>query len=581
MGAAEERNQTRPAVSLTDTKTAAQTSLWNRLEEFWNRIQVGRQGSYSVERLELLDHYCKTTSRTRVFIVCVLTPLPALTAAVLLECLPLRPPSEGWAANWMFWIRLGLMVFTLSLAGFSQINAFIPGFNLTVTKMVIASLGVCIAQTGTYFLEGVVFGFPVPFMWQLGAITMAVYAPTVTRSVVGPDLFEKGVYPLYKVLYDLIPQTYRGVVVVVLPIWKFAAKRFVVQATRELEDFVPELAAFSVDFFSTLFLSVCMATSGSINLSALFIAADVCQSLLAFREVRDNARTLLHLVDDRRATVERLQVKTGQSSETLETAELLTMILGVARNPSVHQVTSLDGTRLWASPPNLLPQKLEERMQTLGASGMYGWRGHPSNRTASISSNRKPRYRRLPLGYQRVSVAPAATGLEQSTHVTMKKTVSVIPLKTQRQSTRSLQQTEQSKELVLQGLQLLFHCEYLALVEYVECIVPLIFVSYKSILEQLPNVVYYPGGGGSWSTAAVANLLVFAVLEVASLVFLHLFLQRKFGFSPLYQLAFVLETQVYHVQANLFLETIFLLQYQLEHLGADFTFRFAWLRREG
>ncbi|KAG6946357.1 hypothetical protein JG687_00016754, partial [Phytophthora cactorum] len=408
-----QQNEARDATTPKTTQAVPQGSSWNRFEDYWNRIQVGRQGSYSIERLELLEHYCQTKSKARVFLVCILTPLPVLTIAVLLECLPLRSTSEGWAANWMFWIRLGLMVFTLSLAGFSQINAFIPGFNLTVTKMVSASLGICVAQTGTYLLEGVVFGFPVPFMWQLGAITMAVYAPAVTRLVFGSGLFKKGsllwlhherfqrcffvhlaltgVYPLYKVLYDLIPQGYRGAVVVVLPIWKFAAKHFVVHATRDLEDFIPELVAFSVDFFSALFLSVCMTTSGSIPLSALFIAADICQSMLEFREVRNNAKTLLQLVNARRATEERLRMKNGHSSEHSEAPGLLALILGVARNPSAYQVTSLDDARLWASPPNLIPQKLHERMQILGESGIYGARGHPSNRTPLIPSKRKPR----------------------------------------------------------------------------------------------------------------------------------------------------------------------------------------------
>ncbi|KAG3161718.1 hypothetical protein PC128_g20744 [Phytophthora cactorum] len=457
--------------------------------------------------------------------------------------------------------------------------------------MVAASLGICVAQTGTYLLEGVVFGFPVPFMWQLGAITMAVYAPAVTRLVFGSGLFKKGsllwlhherfqrcffvhlaltgVYPLYKVLYDLIPQGYRGAVVVVLPIWKFAAKHFVVHATRDLEDFIPELVAFSVDFFSALFLSVCMTTSGSIPLSALFIAADICQSMLEFREVRNNAKTLLQLVNARRATEERLRMKNGHSSEHSEAPGLLALILGVARNPSAYQVTSLDDARLWASPPNLIPQKLHERMQILGESGIYGARGHPSNRTPLIPSKRKPRECPTPWDFRHVSVAPAPALMPGTSRKF---------LKNQGTSTRSFKQAKRSKEMVLQGLQLLFHCEYLALVEYIECVVPLVFVVYKSILQQLPNVVYYPGGAGSWGVTAVTNLLVFAVLEVASLVLLHVFLQRTFAFSSLYQLAFVLETQVYPVQANLFLEAIFLLQYQLEHLGADFTFQFTWLR---
>ncbi|POM77428.1 Hypothetical protein PHPALM_5188 [Phytophthora palmivora] len=434
-------------------------------------------------------------------------------------------------------------------------------------------------------------GFPVPFMWQFGAITMAIYAPAITRLVFGPGQFEKGsllwmhherfqrcffvhlaltgVYPLYKVLYDLIPQGYRGAVVIVLPIWKFLAKRFVVSTTRDLEDFMPELVALSVDFFSALFLSVCMTTSGSIYLSVLFIATDVCQCLLEFREVRNNAKTLLQFLDARRVSEGNIRTKCGSSCEVIE---LLSLILGIARNPSAYQVTSLDGARLWASPPNLIPEKLDKRMQTLGESGIYGPRGHPSNRSASIPTERKTPFRLTSWDYQQVSVAPAPIVALPTAGKLVKGTSRKL-LKP-----KSLKQAARSKELVLQGLQLLFHCEYLALVEYIECVVPLVFVSYKSILEYLPNAAYYPGSAGSWSISAVVNLVVFASLEILSLIFLHFFLKHKFAFSPLYQLAFVLEMQIYPVQANLFLETIFLLQYQLEHLGADFTFRFAWLR---
>lgn len=155
----------------------------------------------------------------------------------------------------------------------------------------------------------------------------------------------------------------------------------------------------------------------------------------------------------------------------------------------------------------------------------------------------------------------------------------------------------------MQSLQLLFHCEYLAWVEYVECVVPLVFVTYKLVLHQLPNAAYYPDTQGDWNTAALINMLVFAALEVGSLLLLHHSLQRKFAFSPLYQLAFALETQMFLVQAGLFLEIVVLLPYELVHFGkrssclyyinvlrskvltfvpcsfgADFTFRFEWLR---
>ncbi|KAE9022010.1 hypothetical protein PR002_g12088 [Phytophthora rubi] len=136
----------------------------------------------------------------------------------------------------------------------------------------------------------------------------------------------------------------------------------------------------------------------------------------------------------------------------------------------------------------------------------------------------------------------------------------------------------QEKTLILEALQLLFQCEYLVLVECVECLVPLVFAIYKSILRLLPNAIYYPVGVGNWGTSAVENTLIYAALEAASLLLLHYFLQRKFAFSPLYQLPFVLETQMYIIQACLFLEFVILLQFELAHLGVDFTFRFEWLR---
>ncbi|KAE8885464.1 hypothetical protein PF003_g30474 [Phytophthora fragariae] len=245
--------------------TSPRTSSWKRLEKNWSQLQVGHHGSYSVERLELLHEYCQATSFRRVLLVCLLTPAPALLVAVVLECLPLRSPSEGWADNWLFWIRVGVMLMFIIPVGAWQLNLFVPDHNISK--------------------------------------------------------------------------------------------------------------------------------------------------------------------------------------------------------------------------------------------------------------------------YQQFNA----------------------------------------------NLLLLFHCEYLVLVEYVECIVPIIFLVYKSVLEQLPNVVYYPGGAGKWGAAAVTNLVVFVVLEIGSLVLLHIFLQQKFAFSPLYQLAFVLETQIHAVQATLFSLTLFVLPYQLAHLGVDFTFHFQWL----
>ncbi|KAG6958241.1 hypothetical protein JG687_00009515, partial [Phytophthora cactorum] len=98
------------------------------------------------------------------------------------------------------------------------------------------------------------------------------------------------------------------------------------------------------------------------------------------------------------------------------------------------------------------------------------------------------------------------------------------------------------------------------------------------VLERLPNIVYYPGGADNWGSFAIVNILILAALEIGSFLVLNRFLQRKFAFSPLHQVAFVLETQVYLVRAKLFHSLTILLSYGLAHLGVDFSFRFEWLR---
>ncbi|KAG6946354.1 hypothetical protein JG687_00016752 [Phytophthora cactorum] len=224
-----------------------------------------------------------------------------------------------------------------------------------------------------------------------------------------------GVFPIIKVLYEAVPAATKFIVVAILPIVKFAAKHFLILSLHELVDVMPVFVALSVDFMTTLFIAVCMSTSGSLTMTILIIAADFMQSWLEFRE-----------------------------------------IINVVKNSGDLRRKSLEAVRLWACLPHSLSKEKTERLQAL---------------------------------------------------------------------------------------------EYLILVEYVECMVPLILLVFKSILEQLPNIVYYPGGAGQWGRNAVANML------------------RKFAFSPLYQLAFVLESEMYPVQAIFFIQCLILLQFELEHLG--------------
>ncbi|EGZ17574.1 hypothetical protein PHYSODRAFT_499078 [Phytophthora sojae] len=166
-------------------------SIWHRLGRRWSDLQIGRQGSYSVERLESLDNYCKTTSKTRAMMVCLLTPLPALSTAVLLECLPLRPPSEGWKANWMFWIRLSLMVFIICFVGISELLTFLPDLNFTLCKRLIVASGTSAGFMTVCLLVADTIGFPVPNTWQSAGVVEGVLVRTMILLVFGTKPFAR------------------------------------------------------------------------------------------------------------------------------------------------------------------------------------------------------------------------------------------------------------------------------------------------------------------------------------------------------------------------------------------------------
>ncbi|KUF95963.1 hypothetical protein AM588_10005648 [Phytophthora nicotianae] len=100
--------------------------------------------------------------------------------------------------------------------------------------------------------------------------------------------------------------------------------------------------------------------------------------------------------------------------------------------------------------------------------------------------------------------------------------------------------------------------------------VPILYSLYLSVLFHLPIAAYYPHSASMTIEKlqdTVTNILIYAVIEFASFGALLVLLKRKFGFSPLYQLAFVLETQASALQGHLFVWTITILHLTLAHYG--------------
>lgn len=129
----------------------------------------------------------------------------------------------------------------------------------------------------------------------------------------------------------------------------------------------------------------------------------------------------------------------------------------------------------------------------------------------------------------------------------------------------AVSKAQQEARLIRQALQMLFYWEY------IECVIPLMYALYVSVAVTLPTAVYHQdlhemvhrGVSGSMS-----SVVTYACLELLSFMLLSTILSRRFSFLPLFHLAFVLENQMALLQAKMTTFTLFVVQFQLDHLGA-------------
>ncbi|EGZ29675.1 hypothetical protein PHYSODRAFT_323167 [Phytophthora sojae] len=100
------------------------------------------------------------------------------------------------------------------------------------------------------------------------------------------------------------------------------------------------------------------------------------------------------------------------------------------------------------------------------------------------------------------------------------------------------------------------------------------------IVYNLHNRAYYPmleSLAPSEFISTLSHVLIYSSLEFVSLLVSIVVLKRTLGFSSLRQLSFVLENQAGIIQGKLLIHLIYIMQISLVHIGADFSFKFAWL----
>jgi hypothetical protein len=128
-----------------------------------------------------------------------------------------------------------------------------------------------------------------------------------------------------------------------------------------------------------------------------------------------------------------------------------------------------------------------------------------------------------------------------------------------------------------QTLQLLFSCEVLLVVEFLEVLMPTLYGLVVGGLWPLYNARFnllFIGMSYESMVAAVSGSLLYALLESLSLAVMAVVLKKRFGISALHLLAFVLETYWQVVYGKLVGSFLVVWLTLTVHQGTDFTFTF-------
>lgn len=581
----------------------------------WEAGQVSHHGGYSLERLCGYSEYAQRRSIGHVLAVCALSIAPPFVMVLLVDSIPLQDPGKGWQANWTLWVQVFIRAFCLSLGVALEMLVTTPAATLTVSACALIAL---LAATGYIVLTmpiAIFVAFPIPFMFFS---TAGIWDTTFLLSVaivVGPSRLKQSkeveaqvkrfgsimvaqlpmvmIYPALNALYIRVHGDAKMGVVLLLPLVKFLLKNLLARAATGLEDYVPTLVL-SIDFFNTIYQSKCLEGAGSHWTIACVMLLETLQSLFSLHRLH------LHVND-----VRELNSNVSSSPVAANDASLLASVLEACEHPELLHASYLAVIPLKSCATTQFPHRRNALLASIH-SKQAGLRLLSLASVAPLDLNLTPSTAipvkaksspvRAVMGKLKPKNKIHAAGLNsRSAEPTMASSTQPQPLPPQ-------EPREQKTLLLKKALQLLRRTEMLLLVKYVECAIPVLYASYLSILYYMPNAKYYPELSHVGPMAIhddVSRILLYALLELLSLIWIHFMLKRRFRFSALHQLAFALEQDRNVVQGSFLCWTLIVFQFTMAHngkpsiplplmaksvihyilivTGVDFTFKFPWL----
>lgn len=539
-------------------RTAAPISrLLGNFERIWHRVQISHRGKYSIERLIALEEYAQTTSSRRALLVCILTPIPMLVAVLGIQFIPLQDPSLGWKVNIGLWFRAAITVLLVSFSLLNQVRLLVPGLYISRKQVAIISFITAFIYPLCCIGVAEAWMFPIPYMLVVMGLPLTIIYVVLLFVVVGrcsirspalrtvnkgllmkqmqflsAQMLLSAVYPACNaVVSATIDAGFEVIGLAMFPIIRIIMRNLMAYCISHLEDLIPEASVFTVELFSALYLSTSIQRISSIYSVVAIVILDFVHLFFSLRSLQ---RELAYLVGEFEAIGNGTVPSPNHSvlfvSDKLVKSEACRLAGICLESTKAYNLSAGGKFRLDAI-----------RQQGQGTYSASLFRATPLKGAAGRPTQLGPT----------VCNIPENSDNQTPTNEPKFKAFSaqVLP-EPPKLSTSS----RERRNRVAVALQLAFRIEYIALSEYLECVVPLVWTIVLSVMVQLPGLEYYPQILASTSHGlerAVRNIFVWWTAEMLSLALLISVLHRRGRINPIYHVAFVLEKHVELVQGKL------------------------------
>jgi hypothetical protein len=559
------------------------TSYFGLLGESSDRAERSILGGASSGLPRLLLY--RRTSATRVVVVCLFAQLPAFVVAILVECIPLGSPSESWKANYMFWIRLYVSSLPIAVGGVCQVKEVIqPG---VITSTGIAATACYVALT---MAVAALWKFPIPFGYVLTVGPFVAFYTIFLLASIGPRALARSpllrqqiaaqmlviaaqgtlaiCYPTFGAVFNQLSGHEQTAFIFVLLILKFCIKQFVAKASTNMHEHIGPTVVLSVDLCNVLYVAICVQTAISPVTTTLMIATDAFFVVLAFRSIYQQT----NLMQARLAsTLTQLQGKNDflQNLVALIRCAFQTSRAMGGLSPPIR-IRAPFPLALSTESTRCLDKLLDAQKNAEGVElASDPWVDASLSAIKADSSAPQGQLKLALHGVLDDHRIDPTTSTAPPIFVRPSK-VFAAPTSLVHATLAPLSSLDATVSNVQDALQALFHSEYVVMAEYIECATPVLYAVYLAFLYHLPTAEYYPHTRsltpGKFASTE-ANLILYALIELALFVALNVLLKRKLGFLPLYQLAFAFETHVRTLQSHLFVWVLCILQITLVHNG--------------